>query len=91
MMPTDLALTAHARLRMQQRGIRLAALEACLQFGRRIRSRGAMFMVMGRREVARARRHGIRLDSLAGLQVLLIDGQVVTAYRNGRALPRRDA
>jgi hypothetical protein len=80
----------HARRRMQQRGIRPEAVKACLDFGRRVYSRGALFLVMGRREVASARRAGIRLDSLLGLQVLVRDGTVVTVYRNPRLLPRHD-
>jgi hypothetical protein len=91
MLPTtSTILTEHACRRMQQRGIRFAALEACLAFGRRISTQGAVFLVMGRKEAARARRNGIRLDNLTGLQVLVVGGTVVTVYRNARAFPHRE-
>ena len=85
-MPTTLEgipLSEHARIRMAQRGLRDAAVLAAIDYGRRIRSRGTWFHVIGRRDVARARRLGVDLSDHEGVHVLLgEDGSVITAYRN---------
>lgn len=81
--PDGIHLSEHARIRMAQRGLRDDAVLAAIDYGRRIRSRGAWFHVIGRRDVARARRFGVDLSEHEGVHVLLgEDGAVITAYRN---------
>lgn len=90
-------LTTHAAVRMQQRGIRPAAVQAALIYGRRIHAKGVTFCVLGRKEVQRGAEQGLDLQDLEGLQVLVSqDGAVVTVYRNRdlhaiKATPRRPA
>ena len=79
-----LSLTNHAAIRMQQRGISRAALQAVLDFGRRIHAKGLTFYVVGRKEVERQAMQGRNISGLSGLQVLVQEeeGLVVTTYRN---------
>lgn len=78
-----LSLTSHAAIRMQQRGISTAALQAVLDFGRRIHAKGLTFYVVGHKEVALYADHGVNLSNFEGLQVLVAaDGAVVTTYRS---------
>jgi hypothetical protein len=76
-------LTAHAELRMQQRGIAPRLIELVLRYGRMIYSRGLAFRVIGHKEVDRYARDGIDLSRAEGIHVLVeTDGSVITAYRN---------
>jgi len=76
-------LTAHAELRMQQRGIAPQLIELVLRYGRTIYSRGLAFRVIGHKEVGRYSRDGIDLSRAEGIHVLVeTDGSVITAYRN---------
>ena len=80
---SPLSLTNHAAIRMQQRGISKAALQAVLDFGRRIHAKGLTFYVVGRKEVALYADRGVNLTNFEGLQVLVAaDGAVVTTYRS---------
>lgn len=85
-MPTTLEgipLSHHARTRMAQRGLRAAAILAAIDYGREVRSRGAWFHVIGRKDVARARALGIDLTGYEGVHVLRgEDGAIITVYRN---------
>lgn len=77
--PSDYHLTAHAELRMQQRGIAPQLIELVLRYGRTIYSRG----LIGHKEVGRYARDGIDLSRAEGIHVLVeTDGSVITAYRN---------
>ncbi len=92
---TQLAMTTHAFVRMQQRGIRPAGVQAAVAYGRRIRAKGVTFCVLGRKEVERQAERGVDLHAFEGVQVLLShDNAVVTVYRSRdlhaiRATPRR--
>ena len=78
-----LSLTNHAAIRMQQRGISTAALQAVLDFGRRIHAKGFTFYVVGHKEVILYADRGVNLSNFEGLQVLVAaDGAVVTTYRS---------
>ena len=89
------AMTTHAFVRMQQRGIRPAGVQAAVAYGRRIRAKGITFCVLGRKEVVRQAERGVDLHAFEGVQVLLSDNNaVVTVYRSHnlhaiRATPRR--
>ena len=66
-------LTHHARVRMQQRGISAAALEALLELGREIHvDRGCDLVFFGKRYV-----------------ILGSDGTVITVGHRFRRIPRR--
>lgn len=41
-----------------------------------------MIYAIGRNEIARARPWGVDLEGLDGVQVVVVDGVVVTVYRN---------
>lgn len=92
---TQLAMTTHAFVRMQQRGICSAGVQAAVVYGRRIRAKGVTFCVLGRKEVERQAERGVDLHAFEGLQVLLSrDNAVVTVYRSRnlhaiRVTPRR--
>jgi hypothetical protein len=76
-------LTAHAELRMQQRGISTALLQLVLRYGRTLHERGLSFRVIGHKEVERYAREGVNLSRAEGVHVLVhSDGAVITTYRN---------
>ncbi|MCK5689776.1 DUF4258 domain-containing protein, partial [Myxococcota bacterium] len=79
--PSD--LSKHAKVRIDARGFTLAAVEAVLKFGRLVYVRGAAIFAIGRKEVIRFAKDGIKLGHLEGIQVVCSeDGLVLTAYRN---------
>jgi hypothetical protein len=76
-------ITTHAAVRMQQRGISPALVEAVLEYGRTVHARGLTFRVIGRKEVARYTDLGLDLSRAEGVHVLVeSDSAVVTTYRN---------
>ncbi|MFM0327317.1 DUF4258 domain-containing protein [Caballeronia glebae] len=76
-------LTAHAALRMQQRGISTELLDLVLCYGRTLYERGLSFRVIGHKEVERYAREGVDLSRAEGVHVLVqADGAVITTYRN---------
>lgn len=76
-------LTRHAWQRMTARGIPSDAVEAALQYGRIVYTRGAAISVIGRKEVEQCHKHGINLSPYEGVQVVCSpDGAVMTTYRN---------
>ena len=76
-------LTRHAWQRMTARGIPTDAVEAALQYGRIVHTRGAAISVIGRKEVEQCHKHGINLSAYEGVQVVCSpDGAVMTTYRN---------
>lgn len=80
---TSLLLTQHASLRSQQRNISLPTIDLVTTYGRKIHTRGATFMVVGRKEVDKYKGMGIDLSKAQGVHVLLsTQGQVITTYRN---------
>lgn len=81
--PTEHVLTAHAAVRMKQRGISAQLIELVLTYGRQIEAKGVVFCVVGRKEVAHHAVLGLDLSAAQGIQVLVgPDGAVVTMYRN---------
>lgn len=79
----ETALSAHAAVRMQQRGIPANAVAHVLRYGRRIHAKGLTYCVIGRKEVDRYATHGIDLKAWEGIHALVAnDGPVVTVYRN---------
>ena len=76
-------LSSHSKRRMAQRGIGTPDVVTTLQFGRKRYIRGALFHVIGRKEVQKAEKQGIDLSDFEGLHVLCSpDGMVLTVYRN---------
>jgi hypothetical protein len=76
-------LTAHAHRRMGGRWIRTGAIEAVLDYGRIVYTRGAVIHAIGRNEIDRYARDGIDLAAYNGIQVVCsLDGMILTVYRN---------
>ena len=76
-------LTCHAAVRMNARRYRPETVEAVLAYGREAHVRGATICAIGRKEVDRARRAGLDLRDLEGIQVVCArDGSILTVYRN---------
>jgi hypothetical protein len=76
-------LTAHAAVRMQQRGISTELLELVLRYGRTLHERGLSFCVIGHKEIERYARDGVDLSRARGVHVLVqSNGAVITTYRN---------
>lgn len=76
-------LSCHANERMEQRNIDIEAIEAVLDYGREVFTRGAVVHAVGRREIEQSAREGIDLTRHDGVQVVCSrDGTVLTAYRN---------
>ena len=75
--------------RCAQRGIAPDAVQDAVAHGRIVHAAGARFALLGRRELREACANGAdrrAVERLARLVVLLADdGEVITAYRNGRA------
>lgn len=84
-------LTTHAKERMALRGIRPDDIEMVLLCGREAHARGAVIQVIGRKEIAQYRHHGLDLASCEGLHVICsLNGSVLTAYRNRSDLMLKD-
>ena len=81
-------LSLHARQRCARRGIAPEAVLLACEHGRLVRTAGASFFFVGRREADAAAGADRRLvERCRGLVVLLAeDGSVITAYKNSRAL-----
>jgi hypothetical protein len=81
-----LQMTRHARARRAQRGIPLDAIEATLDHGREIRAgSGDVFLYLGRNEVDRAARTGLRLGDFEGTTlVVLPNGTLKTLWKAER-------
>ena len=75
-------MTQHAQIRMQQRGIPRVAVDQTFAYGRAVRARGATHIVMGRKEIARAQSDGLDFHRLEGITLVMVDGVLVTLYRN---------
>ena len=91
---SSLHCTAHARIRMKQRCIDAAALEALLDFGRTEHQRGSSIVYLDKRARRRLRRElgddvvktiGKRLSTYA---VISPDGAVVTVGHRFRRIRR---
>ena len=89
-MGSAIGLTAHARSRMKQRGIRPEAVECLLDFGREsFDHRGGVVLYLdkaARRRLARAQPGRKDLERVAGMYAVLgMDGAVITVgHRRGR-------
>lgn len=76
-------VTFHAETRMSQRGICFDTLDLILQFGRKIRSKGAIFYVIGKKEIVKYSKIEPKIKDMEGMQVLTNhEGTVITTYRN---------
>jgi Domain of unknown function (DUF4258) len=76
-------LTDHALRQMRRRGIPAAAIDAALDYGRVVYTRGAVIQAIGRNEIARWSEWGIDLSAYDGIQVVCSnEGAVLTVYRN---------
>ena len=93
-MGSAIGLTAHARSRMKQRGIRPEAVECLLDFGREsFDHRGGVVLYLdkaARRRLARAQPGRKDLERVAGMYAVLgMDGAVITVgHRRGRVRRR---
>ncbi len=80
---TPLALTHHARKRMDGRRIPAEAVNAVLTYGRAVHVRGACVHALGRREISWGEKNGVDLRPYKDLQVVCShEGDVITVYRN---------
>lgn len=80
---SSLSLTRHVLRQMQRRAIPATALDAVLDYGRVVYTRGAAIHAIGRNEIARWAVAGIDLAAYEGIQVVCTrDGTVLTTYRN---------
>lgn len=90
----DSIFTPHARVRMQQRGIRLEMLDALLDYGREVHVAGGRDLVFfDKRARARLAKAGIVRDVQAerlckSYAVLASDGVVITVGHRYRRIPR---
>jgi hypothetical protein len=81
------SLSRHARCRGARRNVAPDAVEYVLTHGRWIQRTGVTFYFLGRRDMPEGDRHASWASRLEGTVVLVApDGEVVTVYRNRRAL-----
>jgi len=86
-----LRVSNHARKRMQSRGISRDSLLTCLLFGKRVHARGAVIHFLGRRQIQQRIPWTSGAEKLEGLHVVVVDGEVVTVYRNREKMLGRKA
>lgn len=82
---SDIRTTEHSRVRLSQRGITESMIQLAFEFGREVFTKGAICLVVGRKEVEKQLERGIDLGCVEGLHVICPTGTyglVVTAYRN---------
>lgn len=83
-----LRLSHHAVARAAQRDVVPDAVEYVMAHGRTLQRTGVTFFFLGRRDLPAADRGTAWAARLAGTVVLVgRDGEVITIYRNQRALP----
>jgi len=77
-------LSKHAQIRMSQRSIDVDKVQQVLTYGRMIRSRSAMFYVIGRKDIKKLGRAGIDARLLENIQVVVDErsNRILTVYRN---------
>lgn len=76
-------VTQYADQHIGQRGISAQTVEFVLEFGGKLRSHGAIFYVIGKKEIERYHKIEPRLADLNGVQVITSGEDVVsTAYCN---------
>ena len=81
--PVHFTFSHHAQIRLHGRGMSVRSVEAALRWGRRVRSHGDWLYRLDRRSVAQARKHGVRVDSHEGTNVILTRDHVIrTIWRN---------
>ena len=66
-------VSKHAKVRIDARGFTLAAVEAVLKFGRLVYVRGAAIFAIGRKEVMRFAKDGIKLSVPTLFDVFWVD------------------
>lgn len=77
-----MVLTTHVQKRMQSRGISEEDIQEVVRYGRTFYARGAVFKVIGKKEIERYSDNA-ELDHLEGVHVVIAhDGAVITTYRN---------
>ena len=80
---TNLFVSNHAQRRMDMRGINQKTIDLVLKFGREVRTRGALFYVIGKKEIHQFYKQEPLLKDMEGIQVLTTkDGVIITTYRN---------
>ena len=75
----------HARLRMAHRGLPQDVVDLALRHGRHIQTRGAYFVVVGKREVSRCAARGVDISAADGVHCVCAaddPNEVLTVYRN---------
>lgn len=79
-----MVLTTHVQERMQSRGISEDDIVTTVEYGRTFYARGAVFKVIGKKEIERHSEE-VELEHLEGVHVVMAhDGTVLTTYRNRR-------
>lgn len=75
-------ITKHAQARMQSRSISETDISDAIEYGRTYFARGAIFKILGKKEIRRFEADA-DLRHLDGLHVVLAaDGAIITAYKN---------
>ena len=79
----SLAISTHARERMDARSICAMAIDEVIRYGRVVYANKARIYFVGRREVRHYARQGIDISAWEGIHVVTSnDGVVMTTYRN---------
>lgn len=65
-----LSITSHAEVRMKQRGISEYIVKLVLTFGRKLHVKGAVYYVIGRKEIQKHSDQEPMLKKLEGIQVV---------------------
>lgn len=79
-------LSQHARQRMAQRNLSRKDVGLVIRFGRKLYRAGAAFFFLGRRDVPKGRER--EFERLIGTTVVAAEDEIVTTYRNDRAISR---
>lgn len=78
-----MVMTAHARTQSFARRLPESSVLTALEYGRELHTRGAVLFVIGRKEVAKARREGMDISKCEGVHLVCSsDDHILTVYRN---------
>lgn len=81
-----LSITSHALTRMKQRGVSEHIVKLVLAFGRKLHIKGAVYYVIGRKEIKKYAEREPLLKTLEGLQVVTATQEkvftILTVFKN---------
>jgi len=80
---TTIALTAHAKKRATQRGVKTNTLNDIVRFGRKTYQSGAIYYSIGRKEIQKHQKRLPAIKNMNGIHVVVsLTGKILTVFKN---------